>query len=212
MKILNRQLISALNAVLASSLMFTAIGCGPSVTGPVPSSAGGSAVEASRVDRAEYYAKFIFKVSGDCSNIDTVSFHGLYSFDNIDLGQDSKGRPEYADVHLQLFQDHTYWLQYTETAIKGENSWGGSVGETLFDTKKEGTWSVSGDQIVMSDLATGIPLQVTEDGKPSDAIEFSFSKALNDPRLLGKSFSAEKSVGNTGPRGISINQYCHVAP
>src|SRR4051812_48495954 len=69
------------------------------------------------INAPNYYDQLLFGVSGSCSNIHTMWFMAAYSWERESLGNDSQGRPAFAEIVLQLFSDGTYWAQYEEIAL-----------------------------------------------------------------------------------------------
>ena len=157
-----------------------------------------------------YFDQFVYQTEGDCKKIDSVWFHSTHAWEPAMLGNDPKGRPDIASLSIQLFPNGTYYAEYEELAItKVAPPY--TDYENLFSKKLTGTWTVSGNQLLVQGLGVGMPSKMTlPSGTIADSISFKMTTALNDQRVLTNLMNIGKSTTNNGPNGISINQYCGV--
>lgn len=155
------------------------------------------------------YNEFKFEVVGKCSEINTVGFFAITSHDMNVLGEDSKGHLVMFDLLVQLFDDGTYYAEYVESTWKTME-----YGVHSFEHSISGKWSVNAkNEIEMAGL--GVGRIVNYEGKLmgreyKTAISFQLNVAFNDLRAKGQQFILGHSYISTGPKGVSINQYCGV--
>ena len=158
-----------------------------------------------------YYDQFLFTTLGDCADIKSVWFLGTHSWEAAQLGPDSQGRPVQAQLSVQLFPNGHYWAEYEELAIREV-----LPNRTSFDTlfRKaglEGSWRVNGTQIELEGLGSGIPSKYTgPSGAQQDAIRFTLTTQIHDVRAVNSVMGIVKTLSNTGPKGVSISEYCGV--
>lgn len=156
-----------------------------------------------------YYDQFLYQITGDCKKIDTVWFYSTSSWDDAQLGMDSKNRPLFAGVSIQLFRDGTYWAEYYEKAII-EVLPNITRFEVLFEKVLTGTWRMNSDQIEVAGIGIGKPVKMVSPFGMVDGIKFQFTSVFNDKRAMNAVTNVGRVGTNNGPRGISINQYCGV--
>jgi hypothetical protein len=157
---------------------------------------------------ANYYDQFLYEATGDCKDIKTVWFLSAASWKDAKLGLDTKDRELQASLHLQLFPDGTYWALYKELALVEMNPKGIQF-ETVFEKGVAGTWAAHGDSLDVSGLGVGTAAKIGA-LKNIDGFHFQFTTALHDSRALGANTDISRVGTNTGPHGVSINQYCGV--
>lgn len=161
--------------------------------------------------QTSYYDKFIFKVLNNCKNPSTLRFKSTYSWEPAIIGSDLDGRPLFATLSLQLFEDGTYWAEYSEHVVK-QVSVGSTEYKVLYKNEElQGAWRVINDRIEVDGLGYGLPAEYTHsDRKQSDSFRFTLTTAIHDPRAVNSKMNITTSISNTGPKGISINQYCNI--
>lgn len=139
-----------------------------------------------------------FKVSGTCAEAESIWFHQLYDFAPVHLGQDAAGRRLKASMNLQLFPDHRYWLEYTES----------TVGEVVYSKTIEGAWSGDGATLQLPGVAKGSVVSLSDGENSVYGAVFIFEKPFHDSRFAKQSVTMSYGFGTNGPKGISIDQYC----
>jgi hypothetical protein len=159
--------------------------------------------------QAGYFDQFTFHTEGNCRQIRSIQFHQASSWYQINLGLDSKGRPMHANITLQLFRDHTYWMEYSEIAVTQVMPGNGTRGDLLFRTVLQGRWQAVNGELMVGQWFTGMPSQIEERGRNIQGISARFHAPIHDTRLTDTLVVFSATHGNTGPRGISAAQYCH---
>lgn len=149
-----------------------------------------------------------FKVSGTCAEAHDLWFHQLYDFAPIPLGQDAAGRPLKASVSLQLFPNHRYWLEYTESATAQALSATQSLDEVVYSKTVEGAWSADGATLQLPGVAEGSLISIGDGENSVDGVAFVFKKSFHNPLFNKQPVTTSYGFGNNGPKGISIHRYC----
>lgn len=153
---------------------------------------------AMNVSASSYYDSFIYKMQGDCKNIESIISEDMFTNESIKLGKDDKGVESEAWVAVQLFEDGKYWAEYGEAVVE--------TGEPTFDKNGvEGTWKVENDVITLENLGTGKPGKGEQN---ADVIEFTFSSNVNSPNLMNQVTKFYHSSVGLGPKYVTPEVYC----
>lgn len=161
-------------------------------------------------EAATPFDPFIFHVSGSCQKPQTLWFHQSAPWFRADLGREPNGLLKYANIDLQLFPNHTYWLRYNEVVITRFLPNGGTEGFQVFATTKQGKWAMTGAaKLEIPGLLSATPMTINDHGGTAPGMAVRFAKALNDPRLLNFRYAFGAVYSKFGPRGASVAQYCH---
>ncbi len=163
-----------------------------------------------------YYEQFLFQSSLDCKtdpkSWEWTPFEALESYPDVDLGKDSQGRPLSAQVRLQLFPDGFFFLHYQEIALTKQVSPAVTENEVQFEKKITGRWSVCDNQLIVSDLATGLPGEASIYDKIEKVVVLKLNKVIHDERMKGQEITLGYFKSNRGPNGQSMYQFCGVDP
>jgi len=147
---------------------------------------------------ANYYDQFMFRVVGDCSNINGLAFVSRGSLDPIPLGTDSIGRKLGAYFTLNLFEGGRYWARYVEFTEQNDSGY-----EITFTTPISGTWHVQDDKLELSGIGVATPVRASS----GDAFEIMIARDFR-AKISGRTTTMTGILTNEGPHGETPAEYC----
>lgn len=158
--------------------------------------------------QASYYDSFTFRPEGSCRDPRNLWFRQSGSWFRAELGRDAQGRRKVADITLQLFPNHGYWLDYSEVVITRYLPHGGTEGIEVFRGRRAGTWALNGNRLVLPGLLVGTPARIADHGGTANGFAASFLAPIRDPRLKNARVIFGEMRTKVGPRGITVREFC----
>lgn len=153
------------------------------------------------------FEDFMFAVKGSCKHPESIVFHSASVFHKTKIGTDEQGRALKVAMHMQLFEDQTYWVSYSEEILVRDDELGRWY-ETVFGpVSVEGTFEVLDSRIQLDGLGSGV-LQKSRSGKSGSSMAFTLETILNDSRAVDSAHRVFPISTNIGPRGIGVNDFC----
>lgn len=149
------------------------------------------------IANSNYYDQFLFRMIGDCSDINSISFVKRGSLEDIPIGTDSAGRKVAGYFIINLFEDRTYWARYVEF-IKPNGEF-----KITYQKILQGDWHVTNNRIHIDEIGTGVPSHAST----GNAFTIIFARDIRGP-ITGKRTIMTGMVDGEGPHGETAEEYC----
>lgn len=146
---------------------------------------------------SSYYDQFMFRVIGDCSDLNGLNFVSRGSLEAIPLGTDSAGRTLGAYFQLNLFEDGSYWARYAEFAQR-KNEY-----QTTFSMPISGRWRVKKNELHLDGIGVATPSHASTGNTFTITIAHNFRA-----KIVGQKTEMTGILISQGPHGETPEQYC----